>query len=74
MRYLAEVGWDFRGILGFLETLEAGEEVSLGEAWSSHPPAAERMRRLLEIAKEDRLEPNGVFLTERFAQYKDLAR
>ncbi|MFT5049511.1 MAG: hypothetical protein ACI8QZ_000904 [Chlamydiales bacterium] len=68
LRYAHAVGWDFRGLFSFLETLGKGKQVSLGQAFSSHPSVPARIEGLEEVVRADGLRPSGVFLKERFVE------
>jgi len=68
LRYAHAVGWDFRGLFAFLETLGEGEHVSLGQAFRSHPSVPERIAGLEAVVKKDRLKPSGHFVKERFVE------
>ncbi|MFT7664896.1 MAG: hypothetical protein ACI87A_003130 [Planctomycetota bacterium] len=72
MRYLARAGWDHRGMTRFLEVLHSMEGPSIGTAWSSHPPATERINRLKSITRSSEWNSRSNAQTERFQKHRAL--
>ena len=68
MRYAASVGWDHRGMERFIRVLGAHEGPSVGQAYSSHPTASDRIARLRRIVQSKGWIPSGNLQRERFVK------
>lgn len=68
LRYAASVGWHPGGLVGFLKTLAANESDSLGEAFRTHPPSAERIESLRRIMREESILERGAINKARFLE------
>lgn len=74
MRYLARAGWDHRGMMRFLNVLKDQESGHVGHAWSTHPPAQERVEKLNSVVRRGKWRARDNSQKKRFMHYRALLK